>query len=60
MYIFLDSTAWVELSQSDNVNYMTVDLLITKNSSQQLGIIFKQEFLAERYQVFKLICLSWK
>ncbi|XP_066999590.2 PDZ domain-containing protein 8 isoform X2 [Anabrus simplex] len=46
----VDSTAWVEVVHSDTSSYITVDLTITKTASQQLGIVFKQEFVAERYQ----------
>jgi C-terminal processing protease CtpA/Prc len=45
-----DSTAWVEMVQSETLSFMTLDLAVFKNPLQQLGILFKQEFIAERYQ----------
>jgi C-terminal processing protease CtpA/Prc len=45
-----DSTAWVEMVQSETSSFMTLDIAVFKNPLQQLGILFKQEFVAERYQ----------
>jgi len=45
-----DSTAWVEMVQSETSSLMTLDITVFKNPLQQLGILFKQEFIAERYQ----------
>lgn len=45
-----DSTAWVEMVQSETSSLMTMDVTVSKNPLQQLGMLFKQEFIAERYQ----------
>jgi len=45
-----DSAAWVEMVQSETSSLMTLDITVFKNPLQQLGILFKQEFIAERYQ----------
>lgn len=34
---------------------MTLDLTLIKNPLQQLGMVFKQEFVAERYQACVLV-----
>jgi C-terminal processing protease CtpA/Prc len=36
--------------QSETSSLMTLDITVFKNPMQQLGILFKQEFIAERYQ----------
>jgi len=50
-----DSTAWVEMVQSETSSFMTLDLTVIKNPLQQLGIVFKQEFIVERYQACVLV-----
>ena len=37
--------------QSDTATYMTLDVTINKLPNQQLGVSFKQEFVADLYQV---------
>jgi len=49
--LFSDDTAWVEMVQSDTATYMTLDVTINKLPNQQLGVSFKQEFVADLYQV---------
>ncbi|XP_069677414.1 PDZ domain-containing protein 8 isoform X2 [Periplaneta americana] len=51
----VDSTAWVEMVQSETSSFVTLDLTVIKNASQQLGIVFKQEFIVERYQACVLV-----
>ncbi|PNF14527.1 hypothetical protein B7P43_G15458 [Cryptotermes secundus] len=51
----VDSTAWVEMVQSETSSFMTLDLTLIKNPFQQLGMVFKQEFVAERYQACVLV-----
>ncbi|XP_051154052.1 PDZ domain-containing protein 8 isoform X4 [Leptopilina boulardi] len=43
----VDSTPWVYLTQYSGVPYMVLDLIISKLSSQQLGVVFKQENIVE-------------
>ncbi|XP_043476993.1 PDZ domain-containing protein 8 isoform X2 [Leptopilina heterotoma] len=43
----IDSTPWVCLTQYSGVPYMVLDLIISKMSSQQLGVVFKQENVPE-------------
>lgn len=43
----VDSTPWVCLTQYGGVPYMVLDLIISKTSSQQLGVVFKQEIVPE-------------
>ncbi|XP_021925331.1 PDZ domain-containing protein 8 isoform X2 [Zootermopsis nevadensis] len=50
-----DSTAWVEMVQSETSSFITLDLTVVKNPLQQLGIVFKQEFIVERYQACVLV-----
>jgi membrane-associated protease RseP (regulator of RpoE activity) len=50
-----DSTAWVEMVQSETSSFMTLDLTVIKNPLQQLGMVFKQEFIVERYQACVLV-----
>ena len=45
-----DSAAWVEMVQSETSSLVTLDITVFKNPLQQLGILFKQEFIAEHYQ----------
>ncbi|XP_026295636.1 PDZ domain-containing protein 8 isoform X2 [Apis mellifera] len=45
--ISIDSTPWVYLTQYTGVPYMVLDLIISKVGSQQLGVVFKQEFVPE-------------
>ncbi|XP_012349161.1 PDZ domain-containing protein 8 isoform X2 [Apis florea] len=45
--ICIDSTPWVYLTQYTGVPYMVLDLIISKVGSQQLGVVFKQEFVPE-------------
>lgn len=39
------------MTYSDTATYMTLDVSIVKSPQQQLGIVFRQEFVADRYQV---------
>lgn len=43
----VDSTPWVCLTQYSGVPYMVLDLIVSKVSSQQLGVVFKQETVSE-------------
>ncbi|KAL7287860.1 hypothetical protein TKK_0017927 [Trichogramma kaykai] len=43
----VDATPWVCLTQYGGIPYMVLDLIISKVSSQQLGVVFKQEQVAE-------------
>ena len=43
----VDSTPWVCLTQYSGVTYMVLDLIISKVNSQQLGVVFKQEYIPE-------------
>ncbi|CAK9810256.1 PDZ domain-containing protein 8 [Anthophora plagiata] len=45
--ISIDSTPWVYLTQYTGIPYMVLDLIISKVSSQQLGVVFKHEFVPE-------------
>ncbi|KOC66041.1 PDZ domain-containing protein 8 [Habropoda laboriosa] len=45
--ISIDSTPWVYLTQYTGNPYMVLDLIISKVSSQQLGVVFKHEFVPE-------------
>ncbi|XP_058804776.1 PDZ domain-containing protein 8 isoform X2 [Phymastichus coffea] len=45
--ISVDATPWVCLTQYSGVPYMVLDLIISKVSSQQLGVMFKQENINE-------------
>ncbi|KAG7196646.1 hypothetical protein KM043_015987 [Ampulex compressa] len=51
----VDSTPWVHLAQYNGVPYMVLDLIISKTSSQQLGVVFKQEVVPEIGHVCVLI-----
>ncbi|XP_043487941.1 PDZ domain-containing protein 8 isoform X1 [Polistes fuscatus] len=51
----VDSTPWVHLTQYNGVPYMILDLIISKISSQQLGVVFKQELVPEIGQVCVLV-----
>nr|CAD7429133.1 unnamed protein product [Timema monikensis] len=51
----VDSTAWVEMFHSENSSYMTLDLSLHKLPSQPLGVVFKQEFVSDRYQACVLV-----
>lgn len=51
----IDSTPWVHLTQYNGVPYMILDLIISKTSSQQLGVVFKQELVPEIGQVCVLV-----
>jgi C-terminal processing protease CtpA/Prc len=42
--------AWVEMVQSETSSFVTLDLTLIKSPSQQLGMVFQQEFVVERYQ----------
>ncbi|XP_076755000.1 PDZ domain containing 8 isoform X1 [Xylocopa sonorina] len=53
--ISIDSTPWVYLTQYTGVPYMVLDLIISKVSSQQLGVVFKQEFVPEIGHVCVLV-----
>lgn len=41
--------------QSETSSFMTLDLTVIKNPLQQLGMVFKQEFVVERYQACVLV-----
>lgn len=49
------STPWVYLTQYNSVPYMVLDLIISKISSQQLGVVFKQEVVSEIGQVCVIV-----
>lgn len=51
----VDSTPWVYLTQYTGVPYMVLDLIISKVSSQQLGVVFKQEIVPEIGHVCVLV-----
>nr|XP_050863722.1 PDZ domain-containing protein 8 isoform X2 [Vespula vulgaris] len=51
----IDSTPWIHLTQYNGVPYMILDLIISKTSSQQLGVVFKQELVSEIGQVCVLV-----
>ncbi|XP_071878975.1 PDZ domain containing 8 isoform X1 [Bombus fervidus] len=53
--ISIDSTPWVYLTQYTGVPYMVLDLIISKVGSQQLGVVFKQEFVPEVGHVCVLV-----
>lgn len=53
--ISIDSTPWVYLTQYTGVPYMVLDLIISKVSSQQLGVVFKQESVPEIGHVCVLV-----
>lgn len=40
---------------SDTSTYMTLDVSIAKSPQQQLGIVFRQEFVADRYQACVIV-----
>ncbi|XP_011493840.1 PREDICTED: PDZ domain-containing protein 8 [Ceratosolen solmsi marchali] len=46
----VDATPWVCLTQYAGIPYMILDLIISKVSCQQLGVVFKQENIAEMGQ----------
>lgn len=46
----MDTTPWIYLTQYNGVPYMVLDLIISKTSSQQLGVVFKQEIVPEMGQ----------
>ncbi|XP_015605783.1 PDZ domain-containing protein 8 isoform X2 [Cephus cinctus] len=43
----VDSTPWIYLTQYSGVPYMILDLIISKTTDQQLGVVFKQETVSE-------------
>jgi hypothetical protein len=43
----VDATPWVCLTQYGSIPYMILDLIISKVSCQQLGVVFKQENIVE-------------
>lgn len=51
----IDSTPWIYLTQYSGVPYMVLDLIISKTSSQQLGVVFKQEVVPEIGQMCVLV-----
>lgn len=51
----IDSTPWIYLTQYSSVPYMVLDLIISKTSSQQLGVVFKQEVVPEIGQMCVLV-----
>uniref|UniRef100_A0A1B6DL70 Phorbol-ester/DAG-type domain-containing protein n=1 Tax=Clastoptera arizonana TaxID=38151 RepID=A0A1B6DL70_9HEMI len=46
----VDSMAWVEMVHSQSGSFLTVDATLFKQAGQ-LGLQFKQEFVADKYQV---------
>ncbi|XP_046670278.1 PDZ domain-containing protein 8-like isoform X2 [Homalodisca vitripennis] len=46
----VDSMAWVEMVHSETGSYLTVDVSVLKQGNS-LGVHFKQEFVADKYQV---------
>lgn len=53
--ISVDATPWVCLTQYSGIPYMVLDLIISKVSSQQLGVVFKQENIIEIGQICVLV-----
>jgi len=51
----IDSTPWIYLTQYSGIPYMVLDLIISKISSQQLGVVFKQEVIPEIGQMCVLV-----
>lgn len=45
--ISVDVAPWIYLTQYSGVPYMVLDLIISKTSSHQLGVVFKQEVVPE-------------
>ncbi|XP_012252778.2 PDZ domain-containing protein 8 isoform X2 [Athalia rosae] len=43
----IDATPWVCLTQYSGIPYMVLDLIISKTSHQQLGVVFKQDIIPE-------------
>lgn len=50
MWVVSDSMAWVEMVHSESGSYITVDVNVLKQGNS-LGIHFKEEFVADKYQV---------
>lgn len=44
--------AWVEMVHSQSGSFLTVDTIVFKQAGQ-IGVQFKQEFVADKYQVRK-------
>lgn len=55
--ILSDSMAWVEMVHSESGSYLTVDISVPKQGNS-LGIHFKQEFVADKYQVLYIMLLA--
>lgn len=49
-WVVSDSMAWVEMVHSESGSYITVDVNVLKQGNS-LGIHFKEEFVADKYQV---------
>lgn len=45
--VSIDATPWVALTLYNDITYMVLDLIVSKTNSQQLGVVFKQEFIQE-------------
>ncbi|XP_063242954.1 PDZ domain-containing protein 8 isoform X2 [Bacillus rossius redtenbacheri] len=51
----VDSLAWVEMFHSETSSYVTLDLTVRRRSPQPLGLVFKQQFVSDRYQACVLV-----
>lgn len=45
--VSIDATPWVSLTLYNDITYMVLDLIVSKTNSQQLGVVFKQEYINE-------------
>lgn len=45
--VSIDATPWVSLTLYNDITYMVLDLIVSKTNSQQLGVVFKQEYIQE-------------
>ncbi|XP_046985794.1 PDZ domain-containing protein 8 isoform X1 [Schistocerca americana] len=48
--VAVDAFAWVEMVRTQNSHYVSLELNIEHRGTQPLGLIFRQEFVADRYQ----------
>lgn len=51
----VDFTPWVYLTSYNGVPYMVLDLIVSKTSTQQLGVVFRQEYVTEINQSCVLV-----
>lgn len=51
----VDFTPWVYLTSYNGVAYMVLDLIVSKTSTQQLGVVFRQEYVTEINQTCVLV-----